>query len=137
LRRELSNARIVAVGLELMPIKWRIGAKVYEPQKFRVYIEAIWKRLAILDKLPTIRLQADNFTTLCDTAAKTSKLLRDLKKNVDSKQDTMPLAERILDCLHELAKMFFDIYFLNRNHETSDHCRRPAKVQVAKQACCT
>lgn len=136
LRRELSNARIVAVGLELMPIKWRIGAKVYEPQKFRVYIEAIWKRLAMLDKLPAIRLQADNFTALCNTAAEASYLLRDLKKAVDSQQDTTTIAEQILDCLHELAKMFFDIYFLNRNHETSSHHRRPSRVQAVKQASC-
>ncbi len=46
LRSEISNARIVAHALERMPCQWLIGKKVYDPEKIRVFLEAIWTRIS-------------------------------------------------------------------------------------------
>jgi hypothetical protein len=50
LRRELSNSRITASAMEFFPITWLIGKKTYEPEKVRVFLEAMWKRLPTLEK---------------------------------------------------------------------------------------
>ncbi len=46
---ELSNARIMALALERSRYQWLIGAKVYDPEKIRIFLEAIWKRARALD----------------------------------------------------------------------------------------
>ena len=46
LKREVSNARIVANGLETNEVRWLIGNKIYEPIKIRFFLEAVWKRLS-------------------------------------------------------------------------------------------
>ncbi len=58
LRRELSNSRIVAAGLEMLPVRWLIGAKVYEPEKIRVFLDAMWRRLKPLEKRGRILARA-------------------------------------------------------------------------------
>ena len=42
LKREVSNSRIVAVGLEMTPVRWRIGNKYYDPEKIRVFLDVMW-----------------------------------------------------------------------------------------------
>ncbi|MBU1697927.1 MAG: Type 1 glutamine amidotransferase-like domain-containing protein, partial [Proteobacteria bacterium] len=57
IKRELSNSRIVAGSLEFLPVQWLIGQKVYEPQKVRVYLESMWKRLRALEKNKVLILE--------------------------------------------------------------------------------
>jgi len=46
----LSNARIVALALERSHYQWLIGAKVYDPEKIRVFLEALWARACVLEQ---------------------------------------------------------------------------------------
>ena len=43
----VSNARIVGLALERSSYQWLIGAKVYDPEKIRVFLETIWKRVRV------------------------------------------------------------------------------------------
>ena len=51
IKRQVSNGRIVATGLEILPISWQIGNKIYEAAKIRVFLEAIWQRIGTLENL--------------------------------------------------------------------------------------
>ncbi|HAX97767.1 MAG TPA: hypothetical protein DCY12_02425 [Candidatus Atribacteria bacterium] len=112
IKRELSNARIVAVALELMPLRWQIGSKFYEPQKFRVFLEAIWKHLSILDRKQTIHLRTDQKSEMISTAKKICRLLRELKSAADKSQKTDTTATIILESLQHFSRMFFNLFFL-------------------------
>lgn len=46
----LSNARIIALALERSHYQWLIGAKVYDPEKIRVFLEALWARARVLEQ---------------------------------------------------------------------------------------
>ncbi len=131
LKRHLSNARIVAVGLELMPLQWQIGAKVYDPQKIRVFLEAIWKRLRPLSKLPAACLQKGEGETMCRTAAEVADLMREMKSAVERRQETARIAEQILDSLRRLSRVFFDSYFRTRNRQEGRRDRRGREAAIA------
>ena len=111
IRRELSNSRIVAGSLEFMPVQWLIGQKVYEPQKIRVYLEAMWKRLRHLEKKKEIRLSSGLHDRIITAAANITIELRRIKQQVDENRDSLETAVIIFDQLHILSIAFFDMYF--------------------------
>ncbi len=112
IRRELSNSRIVTGNLEFLPVQWLIGQKVYEPQKIRVYLESMWKRLRVLEKnkiLILINTELPNI--IADTAGRITIELRRLKQQIDGKKDSLETATAVFDLLHILSISFFDLYF--------------------------
>ena len=110
-RRELSNSRIVASNLEFLPIRWLIGQKVYEPQKVRVYLESMWKRLKRLEKMTGVYIHPDRTETLTRTCEQTTLALRKIKQQVDAGIDSLETAMHVFQLLHTLAISFFDLYF--------------------------
>ena len=111
IRRELSNSRIVAGSLEFLPVQWQIGQKTYEPQKIRVYLEALWKRLNVLDKFKTISLDPGISEKIATSAGRTTMELRRIKQQIDADQESLETAVVIFDLLHALAILFFELYF--------------------------
>lgn len=111
LKREISNSRIVATGLELTPLYWQIGNKVYEPLKFRVFLESMWQRINRLEKSPSLNIRPGSFEHISTGAAQTTTLLRELKTGIDQDQKTSALAGKCFQSVQELAAGFFDIYF--------------------------
>lgn len=111
LRREISNSRIVAVNLEFLPLRWMIGKKVYEPEKARVYLESMWKRLASLEKAPELRASSRTMDRARDASAAVTVGLRRIKQAVDDHQDSLDEAVDVFDRLHHLSTAFFTIYF--------------------------
>lgn len=111
IRRELSNSRIVAGSLEFLPITWLIGQKVYEPQKVRVYLESMWKRLRLLEKNKRLILEPGLADRIKTAAVRTTIELRRIKQQVDAKEDSLKTAIIIFDLLHTLSISFFDLYF--------------------------
>jgi hypothetical protein len=111
LKRELSNARIVAAGIEMAPVCWLIGAKYYEPEKIRVFLEAMWGRLPGLEKHPRPRIDAEIAEPICAWAIETTRLLREIKQRLDRKDDSLQPAQRLFSCLNRYAIAFFRIYF--------------------------
>jgi len=49
LQSAVSNARIIARAMEQQSFRWLIGAKHYDVEKIRVFLEAIWKRVRSMD----------------------------------------------------------------------------------------
>ena len=111
IRRELSNSRIVAGSLEFLPVQWLIGQKVYEPQKMRVYLESMWKRLMVLDKNKAVFFEPDQYQVIVNSASRITIELRRIKKQIDENQDSLKTAVKIFDLLHVLSISFFGLYF--------------------------
>ncbi len=111
IRRELSNSRIVAGSLEFLSIQWLIGQKIYQPQKIRVYLESMWKRLRVLEKNKVLLFKLGLDDTINNTATQITTELRSLKRQIDEKQDSLKTASTVFDLLHVLSISFFDLYF--------------------------
>ncbi len=111
IRRELSNSRIVAGSLEFYSIQWLIGQKIYQPQKIRVYLESMWKRLRVLEKNRVLLLQPGLYDRITKTATQITTELRSIKLQIDEKQDSLQTAKIIFELLHILSIAFFDLYF--------------------------
>lgn len=111
IRRELSNSRIVAASLEFLPIQWLIGQKVYEPQKMRVYLESMWKRMKALEKNKVLILEPGLYSRITSAACQITLELRRIKQQIDENLDSLETAVKIFDLLHVLSSSFFDLYF--------------------------
>ena len=111
LKRELSNSRIVAVGLEMMPVRWLIGNKYYDPEKIRVFLDAMWQRIKRLEKSGPLRTEPEIAVQLAAFAVKTTGLLRELKHRLDDSGDTDPLARDLFTLLPGFTTAFLGLYF--------------------------
>ncbi len=112
LKRELSNSRIVATGLELQPIRWLIGSKYYEPEKIRVFLESMWRRIKPLEARDRICADADSPTELLAYAMQATELLRLMKNELEEKRDTVCIARRLFTLLRSYTAAFLRLYFL-------------------------
>ena len=111
LKREVSNSRIVALGLEDHPARWLIGRKVYEPAKFRVFCEAVWSRLAALDKAGHGLADEHGREALVSDWRSITAHLRALKNELDQGQDTQPRAEVLIPQINRSCSRFMQMYF--------------------------
>ena len=111
LKRELSNSRIVAVGMEMMPVRWLIGHKYYDPQKIRVFLDAMWHRIKPLEKNGLLRTEPDIAVQLSANAEKTTGLLRKLKHRLDDAADTASPARDVFKLLPRFTTAFLGLYF--------------------------
>ena len=110
-KRELSNSRIVALGMEMMPVSWLIGRKVYEPAKIRVFLEAMWTKIKTLEKAEEVILTEGEENRLIDDAARITILLREIKTELGKGLDTIHLARNIFKMLNAITRRFLDVYF--------------------------
>ncbi len=113
-KRELSNARIVAAGLEMAPLQWRIGRKIYEPAKIRVFLEALWGRIRYLERAPAVHFPPDGGEAAVRLGREITGLVRTMKGRIDDGLDTTPQATDLFCRLRELATRFLRIHFLTR-----------------------
>ena len=113
-KRELSNSRIVAAGLEMLPLKWTIGSKVYEAGKIRVFLEALWRRIRIFEKERLIITQAGQAGLLVQRALHVTKSIRQIKNGWDRKADTLNVATSLFSHLNETSALFLEIYFRSK-----------------------
>lgn len=121
LKREISNSRIIAVGLETSPQYWLIGHKAYEPAKIRVYLESIWKRLNNLAKQSFLLIDSREEKELSLYSKKITQELKILKKNINNSDESFSIATAIFSKLKIMNQIFFNVYFrtLNLNHNNS------------------
>ena len=112
LKRELSNSRIVASGLEMRPVRWLIGAKYYEPEKIRVFLESMWRRIKPLEARGRICTDAGLSAKLLAYATEITALLRLMKNELDEKRDTLCIARRLFALLRSYTAAFLRLYFL-------------------------
>ncbi|MFP3911110.1 MAG: BPL-N domain-containing protein [Desulfobacteraceae bacterium] len=110
-KREISNARIVAAGLEMQPVQWTIGNKVYDPGKIRVFLEAIWSRLGVLEKAPRLCIQPGQDGAAMRHTASLTSLVRATKRDWDQARNTPDMARTLFSELSHSSMLFLDIYF--------------------------
>ena len=115
IKRELSNCRIVALGIEMMPTSWLIGTKVYEPAKIRVFIEAMWTRIKALEKQEEVIFTVGEDSQIIDYASDTTILLRKIRKEAAKGLDTLHLARQIFKNLNIMTTKFLTMYFRTFN----------------------
>lgn len=111
IKREISNARIVAVGLETLPVQWVIGNKVYETAKIREFIEPVWQRIKPLERLNQMRLLPGQAGRLTASATETTALLREMKRSLKQGTDTFFPAKILFQRLNRTSALFLEIYF--------------------------
>jgi glutamine amidotransferase-like uncharacterized protein len=110
-KRQLSNSRIVALGLEDHPARWLIGAKVYEPAKLRVFLEAMWVRLRALGKAPALAGPPAAGEQLPALLGQLTTRIRALRQDLAAGGDSLPLARELFAGLIKASSMFLGIYF--------------------------
>jgi glutamine amidotransferase-like uncharacterized protein len=114
IKREISNARIVGFGLEKMPVTWRIGVKVWEPEKVRVFLESAWRRLPYLEDNPGLVADVEVLGGLATGYRKVTGMVKSLKIKVESGEDSLEEAVSLLTTLKELTARFLSLYFRSR-----------------------
>jgi len=102
-----SNARIVGLALERSAYQWLIGAKVYDPDKIRVFLETIWKRARVLEDRGLYRYcSAVDVERLTGMLTDVTVCLRALKRDA-----ACGLAEELFRDLRRSAALFVGMYF--------------------------
>jgi glutamine amidotransferase-like uncharacterized protein len=117
LKRELSGARIIALSIERESMTWLIGRKVYEPEKFRAFIDALWKRIGLLERNAKRSVSRDVFQELIAIAREMREKLKTLKTEMHSSSDTTSLVEEIINGLRSLASSCMNLYFRLKRRE--------------------
>ncbi len=110
-KREVSNARIVAAGLETMPVQWKIGNKVYDPTKIRVFLEAVWKRLRRLERRKALRLVETQENRTVVSAARVASILRDMRRDMKGEGVSPQKAAELFRALNQTCTFFLESYF--------------------------
>lgn len=125
LKRELSNARIMALGLESESVYWVIGRKSYEPEKIRVFLESIWCRLPMVMQNKELFGRIAEVEKLSELFSGISKDIKALIVGLREGGETTPVAERIFAALKRAAAHFLEIYFRNRYGEVLENRALP------------
>ncbi len=120
IKREISNSRIVAVGMETSPVRWTIGNKVYEPAKIREFVEAIWQRIRPLEKLDHLSILPGKDSLMIQHASETTALLRRIKRGTREGIDTLDLAKQMFNVLNKTCTFFLDMYFRTKMSHFGD-----------------
>lgn len=108
----VSNARIMALALERSAYAWLIGKKVYDPEKIRVFLEAVWERCRRLDSPACLEyIEHDDIVPLVAAAGEMVPLIRSLRDDRQQAAGDTALAERLFFRLRTTAAAFLTIYF--------------------------
>jgi hypothetical protein len=115
IQSELSNSRIVALALERTSLQWRIGHKLYDPEKIRVFLEAMWSRWGVF--ISQKSGHEPELYAINDQAKKVTALLRRIRQSAASDADDLAAAEELFDRIRVLTAAFLTIYFdVRRSH---------------------
>ncbi|HEY5473152.1 MAG TPA: hypothetical protein VIK32_08175, partial [Candidatus Limnocylindrales bacterium] len=123
IKRQVSNARIVGFGLEKTPVTWKIGVKVWEPEKIRMFLDVAWERLPYLEERAGSGLPADELEELACGYASVTSLAKTLRMEVESGRDSQAEAQSLLTRLKELTASFLALYFELRLQEQAGQVR--------------
>lgn len=116
LKRELSNSRIMASGMDDFSFHWLIGNKYYEPEKTSVFINTVWNKLKDLESMPGLEMEKESLLRCIEISKDITKGLRTIKSEMREQGDTTPLASKMFWDLKTLSSNFFRLYFeLKRN----------------------
>jgi hypothetical protein len=121
LKRELSNSRIMASGMNDFPFHWLIGNKYYEPEKISVFINTVWNKLKDLESTPDLEMEKDSLLRCIEISKGITRELRTIKSEMREQGDTTPLASKMFLNLKTLSSHFFRLYFKTKRDLFQDH----------------
>jgi hypothetical protein len=127
-KRELSNARIMASASETKDVHWQIGEKNYEPEKIRFFLETKWDRLMWLLKQRELLGKLSDFENLRDRSCDVARVMKELAARLQEGLDATPIAEKLFAELKETTALLLDIYFGNKY----EHLREAALESLIK-----
>ncbi len=119
LKRQVSNTRLVALGLEDHPARWLIGRKVYEPAKLRVFAEAVWSRLRRMERRPRLLLPP-GAGELPAAWQEVTRTVRQLHAELRQGGDTLELASGLFAWLNLATARFLESYFHDLRAELAE-----------------
>ena len=112
IKSELSNSRIAALALERTPVQWQIGSKIYEPEKIRVFLEAMWSRWNVCASQKSgneLELHA-----IYGMAQEVTQRLRAIQQSLLSGTDDLTSVKEMFGHLKQLTASFLTIYCTER-----------------------
>jgi Biotin-protein ligase, N terminal len=119
LRRELSHSRMVAFAMEGSPLQWVIGNKWYEPEKIRVFLEVLWKRLRYLESGGEVGVDLQDPNGMISRLKEITDILRKMKKGIDRGETTNRLADDLFPNLKKVTSDFLTVYFSRKKMEST------------------
>jgi len=130
LQSAVSNARILALGMEQQSFRWLIGAKHYDVEKIRVFLEAIWKRVRLMDAAAAPEQCIAGLTkSLHDII----RLLKTVRAGSDACDMANSTAAQLFDCLRLTTAAFLSLCFrVKQRGERSLRC-----TCISKQPHCS
>ncbi len=111
LKRELSNARIMASGMDDLSVSWLIGNKYYEPEKISVFINTVWNKLKGLEFTSGLEVEKELLLRCIEISKSITRELRTIKSEMREKGDATFLASELFLDLKTLSSNFFRLYF--------------------------
>jgi len=118
LKRELSNSRIMASGMNDFLVNWLIGNKYYEPEKFRVFLEVCWIRLKYLEPKKEVDFDLKNPKGMITRLKRITDILGKVKKGINRGETTTDLAKDLFLNLKKVTSDFLTIYFRTKRMES-------------------
>ena len=111
LKRELSNSRIIASGMNDFTVQWLIGNKYYEPEKISVFINTVWNKLKVLGSMPDLEVDRTPLLRCVEISKGITEELKMIKSQIKEQGDVTPLASKLFFNLKTLSSQFFTLYF--------------------------
>jgi glutamine amidotransferase-like uncharacterized protein len=111
LKRELSNSRIMASGMDDFSVSWLIGNKYYEPGKISVFINTVWNKLKDLESMSGLEVEKESLLRCIEISKEITKEIRTIKSEMREQDDATSLASKLFLDLKTLSSNFFRLYF--------------------------
>jgi glutamine amidotransferase-like uncharacterized protein len=111
LKRELSNSRIMASGMDDFSVSWLIGNKYYEPEKISVFINTVWNKLKDLESMSGLEVEKESLLRCIEISKEITKEIRTIKSEMREQDDATSLASKLFLDLKTLSSNFFRLYF--------------------------
>jgi len=121
LKRELSNSRIMASGMDDLSIHWLIGNKYYEPEKISVFINTVWNKLKDLESMTGLEVDRTLLLRCVEISKEITREVRTIKSEMREKGDTTFLASELFLDLKALSSNFFTLYFRVKRNRFQNH----------------
>ena len=121
LKRELSNSRIMASGMDDFSTHWLIGNKYYEPEKIGVFINTVWKKLKHLESMPDLEVKGTPLLRCVEISKEITKGIKTIRSEINMQGDATPLAANLFLNLKVLSSNFFELYFGVKRDRSQDH----------------
>lgn len=111
LKRELSNSRIMASGMDDFSVSWLIGNKYYEPEKISVFINTVWDKLKDLESMLDLGVDKNLLLRCVEISKEIAKDIKTIKSEMGNQGNATLLASKLFLNLKTLSSNFFTFYF--------------------------